>query len=120
MTGGGRRVLVVDDNADVADSLADLLSALGHDAHAAYAGVQALEAAVRIEPEVVIVDLVLPDMDGERVARRLRASHPHARLIALTGSVRAAAEQARACFDHELTKPVDIDRLEALLEKKEP
>ncbi len=119
MTAGGRRVLVVDDNADVADSLADLLSALGHEAYAAYAGAQALETAAQVEPEIVIVDLALPDLDGEQVARRLRASHRNARLVALTGYLRSVGEStgSRSCFDHELTKPVDVDRLEALLKE---
>ena len=119
-SGGGRRVLVVDDDADVADSLVDLLSALGHESHAAYGGAQALETAARIEPEVVIVDIALPDMDGEQVARRLRASHGGVRLVALSGYVRSAGRGVddRSSFDHELVKPVDIDCLEALLREQ--
>jgi DNA-binding response OmpR family regulator len=114
---GRRRVLVVDDDVQVADSLAELLAALGHDAHAAYAGEEALEAARRLAPAVVILDICLPDMPGQQVARRLREHQSGTTLIALTGfSWARVGADALADFDHHLVKPLDIDRLEALLD----
>lgn len=114
---GARRVLVVDDDPQVADSLADLLCALGFDAYAGYDATQAVRIARRLMPEAAIVDLALPDTHGAELAQRLRREHSGLLLIALTGYPGAAALLARASapFDHYLLKPVDIDQLEALL-----
>src|SRR5581483_1115648 len=81
------RVLVVDDNADAADSLSALLRAVGHDVRVAHAGPAALDVAAEFRPAVVVLDVGLPGMDGCEVARRLRAIPGTAgvRLIALTG-----------------------------------
>ena len=69
-----RRVLVVDDSADAADSLALLLALEGHEVSTAYSASAALEAAERLQPDVAFIDIGLPQMDGYEVARRLRAS----------------------------------------------
>jgi PAS domain S-box-containing protein len=116
---GGRRVLVVDDNHDAADTLASLLRLCRHEVAVAYDGAAALDEAARFKPEVVLLDLGLPTLSGFEVARRLRAmpEGAGARLIALTGygqSGDKAATQA-AGFDHHVTKPVDADELLGLL-----
>ncbi|MBV8495735.1 MAG: response regulator, partial [Gammaproteobacteria bacterium] len=114
-----RRVLIVDDNVDAADSLALLLESDGHEAQTAYSASTALEAVERLRPEVVLLDLGLPHIDGYEVARRLRAraSVPGMRLIALTGYGRDEdRERAReAGFDDHLLKPADIAALQQLL-----
>jgi PAS domain S-box-containing protein len=113
------RALVVDDNRDNADSLALMLRQRGDEAQTAYDGLEALEAAGRSRPDVVLLDIGLPRMNGYEVARRLRAQ-PWGRqlvLIAITGwgqeEDRARAREAG--FDHHLTKPVDFPDLERLL-----
>jgi CheY-like chemotaxis protein len=114
-----RRVLVVDDNADAAASLAVLLKLEGHDARVAHSGPSALEAVEQSRPEVVFLDIGMPGMDGYEVARRLRAQHGAAglRLVALTGwGQEHDRQRAReAGFDHHLTKPVAPTDLHALL-----
>lgn len=117
---GARRVLVVDDNADAAGSLVELLRLTGHVAEAAYSGTAALAAAARFAPELVLLDLGLPDLDGFAVARALREAGclpPGARLVALTGWGQASdRERTRAAgFDRHLVKPVELHELLALL-----
>ena len=115
----GRRVLIVDDNADSADSLAMLLQLGGHEAHTAYDGLQALELASRLQPEVLLLDLGLPGLDGCELCRRIRQQPWAARslLIAVTGWGQAADKQRSqdAGFDGHLVKPVDLPALEKLL-----
>src|SRR5262249_28720287 len=82
---GGRRVLVVDDNAHAALSIAVLRGLWGHEAHTACDGLQALDLALALAPDVVLLDLGLPGLDGCEVARRLRAAGSQSLLIALTG-----------------------------------
>ncbi len=111
----GRRVLVVDDNADAALMLTLLLRARGHDVRAAHSGPAALEEAVAFRPEAVVLDIGLPGMDGYEVARRLRRL-PEVRgalLVALTGYAQEEdRRRARAAgFDQYLVKPVEPDVL---------
>ncbi len=113
------RVLIVEDNVDAAESLSMLLELFGHQVHVAHNGADALEVIGRQPPDVVIVDIGLPGMDGYEVARRIRAL-PTARttvLIALTGYGQDEDKQhARAAgFDYHLTKPVDLDALQRLV-----
>ena len=107
-----RRLLVVDDNEDARMLLADILTSLGHDVHTAGDGLEALELAKQIAPDVAILDLGLPGIDGYELARRLRADPATAeiRLIALSGSGQSSArETSRAVgFDRHLLKPVDV------------
>jgi PAS domain S-box-containing protein len=116
---GGRRVLVVDDSADAADSLAMLLELEGHDVSTAYTAAAALEKAERLQPEIAFIDIGLPQMDGYEVARRLRASERcrAIRLVALTGYGQPDdRDQARrAGFDHHLVKPADLESVDAIL-----
>lgn len=113
------RILVVDDFADVADTLALLLRSGGHQVKVAYSGAEALEEAPAFRPEVVLMDIGLPDMDGHEVARRLRQM-PETRdaaLIALTGYGQPKdIESSRLSgFDRHLVKPVEFTAINALL-----
>jgi CheY-like chemotaxis protein len=112
-----KRVLVVDDNQDSAESLALLLELYGHEVRTAFAGPSALETAGVFLPEIVLLDIGLPGMDGYEVARRLRAEHDGCRLIALTGYGRDDDRQRsrEAGFDHHLVKPVDLEELKRAL-----
>jgi PAS domain S-box-containing protein len=114
-----RRILVVDDLADCADSLATLLRELGHIVHTAYDGERAVETAESLRPEVVIVDLGMPGVNGYEICRRLRAEPwgGEMLIVALTGwgqgEDRWRSDQAG--FDHHLLKPVDVPELVVVL-----
>jgi signal transduction histidine kinase/CheY-like chemotaxis protein len=114
-----RRVLVVDDNIDAADSLALLLGLEGHQTECAYTAAGALQRVSAFAPQVVLLDIGLPDMDGYEVARRLRALPTGAAmtLVALTGYGQAEdRERALASgFDTHLVKPVDLVALARIL-----
>jgi CheY-like chemotaxis protein len=114
------RILVVDDNEDAADSLSILLQLTGHDIRTAQDGHEAVQAATAFKPDIVLLDIGLPKMNGYEVARILRQEPWSKRmtLIAMTGwgqdeDKRRALE---AGFDHHLTKPVDPTELLQLLE----
>ena len=114
-----RRVLVVDDSPDTVASLLLLLKLWGHAGEAAHDGPTALEAARRHRPDVVLLDLALPYLDGFEVARRLRgeAGLEGVTLIAITGH--GQAETRRRCreegFDALLLKPFDPEELQRFL-----
>jgi PAS domain S-box-containing protein len=115
----GRRLLVVDDNADAADTLAVLLRRLGTEVRVAHDGPGALAAFERYRPDAVLVDIGMPGMDGYEVARRLR-SQPAGRkvpIIAVTGwgQEKDRLLSREAGFDHHLVKPADIEALQSLL-----
>ena len=115
----GRKILVVDDNVDAAEMLATLLELEGHAPTVAYDGASAIEQFERARPDVVLLDLGLPDLDGLEVARHMRARSPQVLLVAVTGygdeSIRARSREAG--FDHHLLKPVDFDVLRAMLSR---
>jgi signal transduction histidine kinase len=117
--GGPLRVLVVDDNADAADSLVALLEVLGHAAIVAHDGVDGLQAARTFLPDLVFLDIGLPGMSGYEVAREIRRTPALQRvlLIALTGwGSQSDQEQSHeAGFDQHLTKPVSLEALEQAL-----
>ena len=113
-----RRVLVVDDNRDAAESLGMLLSLMGADVHIAYNGPDALIAVGQHRPAVVLLDLGMPGMSGHEVATRIR-EHPefgHVTLIALTGWGQDEDRRRSrvAGFDYHLIKPADIEALQSL------
>jgi signal transduction histidine kinase len=115
---GGRRVLVVDDNEDAAESLSELLALCGHDARTAATGPEALAAVPAFRPDLVFLDIGLPGMDGYEVARALRAAPGDTPvLVALTGWGAESDRQrsAEAGFDRHLTKPVGREQLDELL-----
>ncbi len=111
----GRRILVVDDNIDAADTLTELLRLSGHVVEAAYEGATALRLAEELRPDIAFIDLNMPGIDGYALAERLRAT-PWGRtvkLVALTGMGQKAdlARTHDAGFDEHLTKPADPERL---------
>ncbi|MGH7277125.1 MAG: hybrid sensor histidine kinase/response regulator [Candidatus Rokuibacteriota bacterium] len=114
-----RRVLIVEDNDDSREMLREFLRFEGHDVHEAADGAAAVEQALRLAPDVTLVDVGLPVIDGYEVARRIRRdpAGAHLYLVALTGYGRAEdRERALAAgFDVHLVKPVDPPRLQRLL-----
>ncbi|HEV8549055.1 MAG TPA: response regulator, partial [Polyangiaceae bacterium] len=114
-----KRVLVVDDNVDAAETLALLLEALGAETRVAHDGASALAEYPRFEPELVLLDIGMPGMDGHEVARRLRAADParKAVLVALTGWGQAEDRRLarEAGFDEHLVKPAGLEALKAIL-----
>jgi CheY-like chemotaxis protein len=105
--------MVVDDNRDAADSVAESLTLSGHEVRVAYDGPSALDIAIEFLPHVVFLDIGLPVMDGYEVARRLREQRPDdpPTLVAITGYGQAADRQrsADAGFHQHLVKPVSLD-----------
>jgi CheY-like chemotaxis protein len=117
--GGARRILVIDDNVDAAESLAALLRLREHDVRVVHDGRTALKTATAFRPQVVFLDIAMPDMDGYEVARRLR-QRPELedpRLVAVTGFGRDQNRRLakEAGFDEHVTKPLDPATLPALL-----
>ena len=123
-TAAQRRILVVDDNADAADSLAMLLRFEGHEVKTAYSGPEALEAVRRMRPQAVFLDIGLPQMDGYEIARRLRVDPAAGRvhLIAVTGyGQEHDRERGReAGFSAHLVKPADIEAVKQILASLPP
>jgi CheY-like chemotaxis protein len=119
-----RRILVVDDNVDAAETLVRLLSSWGHEVFAAYDGPSAVELARTRECEAIVMDIGMPGMDGYSAARQIRAEPglAGALLIALTGwgQPDARRESARAGFDHHLVKPVETAVLREILARPLP
>jgi CheY-like chemotaxis protein len=117
-----RRILIVDDNRDAAWSLRVMLRMDGHDAELVETAAAALEAARRKPPEIVLLDIGLPDMDGYALARALREDPVtrDALIIATTGYGREQdREKSRAAgIDAHLTKPIDMDQLAALIARE--
>jgi CheY-like chemotaxis protein len=114
-----RRILVADDNSDALESLATLLELGGHEVFSASNGALALESAERHQPDVALLDIGMPKLDGYEVARRIRAQ-PWGRritLVALTGWGQDSDRQrsGEAGFDSHLVKPLDLDKLTELL-----
>jgi CheY-like chemotaxis protein len=116
---GGLRVLVVDDNRDSADSATDILRLLGNRVETAYDGPGAVAAAQRFLPQVIMLDLAMPGMDGFEARRQLRAQPGLGQsfMIAMTGfGNEDDKRRTRAAgFDAHLTKPVELDALIALM-----
>jgi CheY-like chemotaxis protein len=116
--GAPLRVLVVDDNVDAAKTLGQLLRLAGHEVSLAHDGAAALAAAVAAPPDLVLLDIGLPGMDGYAVAARLRAAgHAGTALVALTGYGREddLRRSRDAGFDHHLVKPIDFGQLQRIV-----
>jgi len=119
MSSPGHRILVVDDNVDAADGFAMFLRLKGHEVQVAHDGATALQLTPSVRPEIVFLDIGMPGMDGNEVARRLRRQ-PELNglvLVALTGwgSPEDRRRTAEAGFDHHLVKPVEPKALDGLL-----
>ncbi|HKA25159.1 MAG TPA: response regulator, partial [Candidatus Eisenbacteria bacterium] len=116
-----RRILVVDDNRDQAESLGMLLEIMGHQVRIAFDGNQAVEIAEGFQPQMVLLDIGLPGMNGYELAQRLRAmpTLKGALLVAQTGWGEDADRQrsTEAGIDRHLVKPVDIEVVESLLDR---
>ena len=110
------KLLVIDDNHDVADSMAMLLESFGGEIRVSYDGAAGVEAAAEFRPNVAFVDLRMPGIDGYETARRIRGrlGHHTPRLVALSG-IGDREGSREAGFDIHLTKPVSVEALEALL-----
>jgi CheY-like chemotaxis protein len=117
-----RRVLVVDDNVDAAATLDLLLRSLGHETRVAHDGMKALEIAHQFRPEVILLDIGMPGLDGYEVARRLRAMNHGTsfRIVAVTGWGQDAdrSKAKEAGFDLHLVKPVDLGVLSKVLDER--
>ena len=116
----GQRILVVDDNADAAATLAELLKMHGHAVRIASDGEEAIDQARAFQPDIIFMDLGMPRLDGIEAARRIRALPQcgRARIIALTGWGQDTDRQRtrEAGMDHHLTKPVSLEALQRVLE----
>ncbi|GGY59971.1 hybrid sensor histidine kinase/response regulator [Pseudoduganella albidiflava] len=121
---GGLRCLVVDDNVDAAQTLALFLEAAGHVVHVAHRATEALELARRHAPQLCFLDIGLPDIDGNQLARQLRAlpQTAAAQLVAVTGYGRKEDQEKSiaAGFDHYFVKPMDTAKLVQLLAMVRP
>src|SRR6266404_10004907 len=119
-TASPRRILIVEDSRDSRDMLRYLLERAGHEVHEAADGPSGVDAILKVRPDIALVDVGLPGLDGYEVARRIRADEAggKVRLVALTGyglpdDHRRSQE---AGFDAHLVKPVDPARLAAVIE----
>jgi PAS domain S-box-containing protein len=116
---GQRRVLIVDDNVDAAESIAMLLQASGFSVRCVYDGVSALSVARAYQPDVIVLDIGLPDISGYEVSKRLRSQPEFERtpIVAVTGygQLSDRRRSLEAGIDHHMTKPVDPEALQALL-----
>ncbi len=113
------RILIVDDNVDGAEMLQELLIARGNEVDVAYDGEEGVASAERLVPDVILLDIGLPNMDGHEVCRRIRAEEwgEEILIIAVTGWGQARDRQlsSEAGFDHHLVKPVNLTELEQLV-----
>lgn len=112
------RVLIVDDQIAVAELLTEIVESFGHTTHMVTNGVQALRAVREFLPQVVLLDVNMPEMDGGTVLERLRTSTPSPAVIIVTGDsdyAQAKALLARGAFDF-VTKPVDLEHLRQVIE----
>jgi signal transduction histidine kinase len=112
-----RTILVVDDNEDAAKALARLLEFRGHTVYVAHSGKEAIENTRLFKPEVILLDIGLPDLSGYQVAQQLRQSGVHAKIIAVTGygQENDRMDSEDAGFDHHLVKPVSLVEVEQFL-----
>jgi CheY-like chemotaxis protein len=116
-----RRILIVDDHAESADALAECLDQLGHGVRACYGPAEALRVASLFSPDLVLLDIGLPDMDGYELGRRLRAQAGPAQwlqLVAVSGydQERDRERSRLAGFDSHLVKPIDVSRVHDVIE----
>lgn len=116
------RVLLVDDNEDAAEMLSEVLTDLGYVVRTALDGPSALVAAQEFQPQVALLDIGLPVMDGYELGRRLREGHSELRLVALTGYGQASdkTRSREAGFDAHLVKPIQLTKLQRLFSTLPP
>jgi CheY-like chemotaxis protein len=116
-----RRILVVDDNKDAADSLVTLLEIEGHQVKCVYTAEAALEEVELLKPDLILLDIGLPRISGYEVAQRIKAAHPLISVVALSGygSLEDRQRVIAAGFDAHLLKPVDFDDLKGLISEQQ-
>ncbi|MGZ3446895.1 MAG: response regulator, partial [Myxococcaceae bacterium] len=116
------QILVVDDNVDAAESIAEVLELMGNQVRVAHDGLEALRLVHEAVPDLALLDIGLPVIDGYELAQRLRSEHPGLRLVAVSGygqeNDRAAA--LRAGFSRHLVKPVTLQEIESVVNGAEP
>lgn len=114
------RILIVEDDQDLADSLKMLLKGLGYEARVVNDGESAVRAAAALRPHVILMDIGLPGVSGYDAARRIRAQKPHmrVRIVALTGLGHTIdrLRSAEAGIDHHMVKPLDLAVLQQILD----
>jgi CheY-like chemotaxis protein len=113
------RILVVDDNRDNADSCTMMLQLDGHDVRTAYSGSEGLKIAAEFKPHVMLLDIVMPEMSGYEVARKVRAAAwgKDIVLVAITGhgQIEDRRKALDAGFNHHFAKPIGLDQLKPIL-----
>ncbi len=111
------KLVLVEDNDDAREMLAALLGLSGHDVHTAADGEQGLQLILDTRPDIALIDIGLPRLDGYEVARRVREQIPQVRLVALTGYGQTddVLRAKQAGFDRHLVKPVDPNKLQEAL-----
>ncbi|MEI2416866.1 response regulator [Orrella sp. JC864] len=110
------RVLIVDDNELASELLSEFITLLGHRVSVAGSGEQAMEKSAQENPDIVIVDIILPDLDGYELAARLRKQREAPpRIVALSGLPKSMQREQNGMFDAWLEKPVDLAVLENML-----
>jgi CheY-like chemotaxis protein len=118
------RILVVDDNPDAANSLARLIQSFGHEAKAVYDGKQALEQTVFFEPDMALVDIGMPGMNGYETVTELRKRRGQVHLIVVAVTAWSRDEDKRKAydsgFDLHVAKPMSVEKLKELLELLDP
>jgi CheY-like chemotaxis protein len=116
----GLRILVVDDNEDAANTLSEMLELLGHRVNTFHDGFSAVAAAADLQPDVAVLDIGMPGMDGLQLAVKLRDLFPQTLLIACTGwgAERDRERTKAAGFHHHVVKPAGIDELQPLLRRR--
>jgi len=118
------RVLVIDDNSDMAEITSTILELMGHETRWSSSGREGLVEAARFEPDIVLLDLTMPELDGYEVARRLREDFGDRpmHLVALTGwnTPDHIAQAIAGGFDDYLIKPVDVSALESIMSRTVP
>jgi len=116
------RVLIADDNEDAADMLAMILDSKGHEVRVAHDGLEAVSSAEAFAPDVALLDIGMPELDGHQVAEKIRKmAGSSVMLVAVTGwsEPGVAHSQTYAGFDHHLVKPIDLERLTACLSEQQ-
>jgi two-component system, chemotaxis family, CheB/CheR fusion protein len=110
---GALRILVVDDQVDIADAFSAVLQSLGHQVETAYNGESALAAARQLRPQVAFLDLAMPGMDGFELAQRLRKEYPPKQLalVAVSGFGNSHAPDRAAVFGHRIVKPANLQAI---------
>lgn len=122
MTRQALRVLVVDDNKELVTTTMELVRLMGHQCHGCHTGKQAVECVDEFDPDVLIMDISMPEMTGWEAAKKIREKHDGARpmLIAVTGQYTRAPDKIVAAmngFDYYLVKPTDPKVLQVLIDR---